>query len=92
MNNLNPHPDFWCISEALIGNDADIASGQDFHTVADAIADLESVHYAAEHRMECMLDRIIDHPRTAAIAIWMDGFFAGAEYRRVKSNKERRNQ
>lgn len=90
MPNRPDHPDFWLISQTLIDNDASLDIAVDkpaaFRTIVNAVADIASLQYAAEQRaLRAFGANSPSGLRTAAAALWMDGFVAGAGYHKLKT-------
>lgn len=79
------HPDFWKLSETVLGMDA---LTEETHGFEDALAaipvDAQSLVYVAQQRASRAVD--IDNPVTfvAGAACWLDGFIAGTRYRESK--------
>lgn len=91
--NRPEHPDFWIISEAVIDLDASSDRGTKYKDISGPIVDPDSALYVAKQRIGRMLqvatERGITPEDVASLPLagWMDGFFAGAEYHRIKSTK-----
>lgn len=78
------HPDFWLISQALIGQDAQADSGQDTTEILGRVIDPDSVTYAAIQRA----GRLKGSYGPAAVAgMWLDGFLAGMTVQQLKNKK-----
>jgi hypothetical protein len=85
------HPDFWLISQTLIDNDTAMDQAVDkqaaFKQTVNAIADIDSVQYAAEQRVLRIAGSqgLSVHLRLAMESLWMDAFVAGAYYHKLKT-------
>lgn len=77
------HPDFWVISEALIEMDAQADQDAPFEDMVGWIVSPAVLAYVAFQRALRMSDPVI-----GPIAVWMDGFIAGARYQHKRQEKE----
>lgn len=92
--NRPEHPDFWIISEAVIDGDASVANGS-YEDAVRRVVDLGSAIYMGKQRTSRLNEMeelgLTSTQMSALRAAWVDGFIAGAEYRRIKTERERPN-
>lgn len=81
------HPDFWLLSEALIGQDAQVETGQSVPDVIGRYADVASLMYVAEQRALRMVPGsgpAAEALRLRFTAVWLDAFVAGVQFQNLK--------
>lgn len=89
------HPDFWSLSEIILGMDSEVEGVGEFERMLTAVIDPDSVTYMAANRMGMAVSEIVlregtlgpDAVMTLIQAMWLEGFIAGNRYN-AKINKQ----
>lgn len=83
------HPDFWKLSEVVLGNDGRMEDPDPNALIklVEEIIDMSVMTYMAQQRAMRPLQNMgvqVIEPDTFAlmVSIWMDGFMAGAKYQK----------
>lgn len=77
------HPDFWRMSEVVLGQDAD-SGAKTLEEVVGDLVDFPSLEYMAAQRAAQLRrhSHLSEQAAIAAMAAWLTGFAAGAEFQR----------
>jgi hypothetical protein len=79
------HPDFWLLSQAVIGQDAQAEGGQPVPDILGRIIDPASAVYMARQRALRLLGWTSPDPEMQLTAAWIDGLLAGMAFRHLKA-------
>ncbi len=90
--NRPQHPDFWRLSETAMALDGKTAeSGASVSDVASPDIDVESLFYAAESRVNLMLQatglKVPDSVQGAMVAIYISALVHGIEFQKAGGHR-----